>query len=988
MQKITQKRLTSLALCAAMTFACCVPAFAADKSDANASGSDAKSDNALVELSGTLNLSSYAEYLEKHAGTPAGTDEIVIKAVDYDKANTTSEVSVESGVYGSSGEVLDIDELGRVTWSFNVEKAGMYSLKFKYAPKNDKKTNIERVFYINGEVPYSEARYINFQKVWKFEYTEQEDGSMRFAKDTTGSEVRPDSYCDFSWNEIVFNDVNTYYQAPLTFYFREGVNTITLESSRDSFYLDEITLFHAGEAKSYEDVVKEYAEKGYTAGNAVIHLDAETPDATSNYTVYPDYDRSSAITEPQDPLLIMRNVIGGDNWQQTSDWVRYTFTVPEGGAGLYSIVLRFKQDISDGVFTSRAVKIDGSLPYAEANNCRFGYGSEWQVSAVGDGQHQFVFYLDEGEHTLELMATLGEFSQILTKIKTITNTLNGYYTKIMSLTGTSPDTYRDYGFARIMPDVVAGFTTQAEELRAILEYVSEITGSYTSSNAAIENMITVLDKMASDESEIAANFSAFRDAVSNLSSWVANNEVQPLTVDYIQIQSPEAELPKAEASMIESLKYEFSMFIGSFYTDYNALAPKTEEEQADYDVTLQCWTSSGRDQAQIMRNLVDGGFCQKYGIGVTVKLVDGGALLPSILAGVGPDVSLDATNPIDYALRGACAPFNQFSDFEEVIKNYNPAAVNTLSLFGNTYAIPYAMTYKMMFVRTDVLADLGLATPKTWDELLSMVPVLQYNNMDVGIPNDYQVFLYQREGGDIWDETSENVLEHGWKTTFEENLTLSAFEDMCNMFTQYSLPVSYNAETRFKDGSMPIIVSDSSFYTTVTVSAPELAGLWEMYPIPGTEDEEGNINNNAVVASSGIMLLRGCRDTDAAWRFIKWYTSKNYQVDFVNEMIALLGESAKVISANVEAMPEMPWSTKEFTALKEQSEHLVGIPSYPGSYIIARYTSFAFSDAYNNGADPVNSLLGYVNSINAEITRKRTEFGYPLYSVNSESSEE
>lgn len=79
-----------------------------------------------------------------------------------------------------------------------------------------------------------------------------------------------------------------------------------------------------------------------------------------------------------------------------------------------------------------------------------------------------MFYLDEGEHTLELMATLGEFSQILTKIKTITNTLNGYYTKIMSLTGTSPDTYRDYGFARIMPDVVAGFTTQAESFAQFL----------------------------------------------------------------------------------------------------------------------------------------------------------------------------------------------------------------------------------------------------------------------------------------------------------------------------------------------------------------------------------------------------------------------------------------------------------------------------------------------------------------------------------------
>ena len=41
----------------------------------------------------------------------------------------------------------------------------------------------------------------------------------------------------------------------------------------------------------------------------------------------------------------------------------------------------------------------------------------------------------------------------------------------------------------------------------------------------------------------------------------------------------------------------------------------------------------------------------------------------------------------------------------------------------------------MMFIRTDILADLGIEIPETWDELLSMVPVLQYNNMDVGMLN-------------------------------------------------------------------------------------------------------------------------------------------------------------------------------------------------------------------------------------------------------------
>ena len=78
-------------------------------------------------------------------------------------------------------------------------------------------------------------------------------------------------------------------------------------------------------------------------------------------------------------------------------------------------------------------------------------------------------------------------------------------------------------------------------------------------------------------------------------------------------------------------------------------------------------------------------------------------------------------------------------------------------------------------------------------------------------------------------------------------------------------------------------------------------------------------------------------------------------------------------------MAEMPWTKKEYSALLEQFNNLVGIPQYPGNYIISRYISFSFNAAYNNGADPTYTLLGYINAINSEISRKRREFKLPIY---------
>jgi len=64
----------------------------------------------------------------------------------------------------------------------------------------------------------------------------------------------------------------------------------------------------------------------------------------------------------------------------------------------------------------------------------------------------------------------------------------------------------------------------------------------------------------------------------------------------------------------------------------------------------------------------------------------------------------------------------------------------------------------------------------------------------------------------------------------------------------------------------------------------------------------------------------------------------------------------------------------------------VGIPEYPGGYIIARYVDFAFLATYNDNKDAVESMLLYITDINKEISRKRNEFGWDSLDITYTSS--
>ena len=153
-------------------------------------------------------------------------------------------------------------------------------------------------------------------------------------------------------------------------------------------------------------------------------------------------------------------------------------------------------------------------------------------------------------------------------------------------------------------------------------------------------------------------------------------------------------------------------------------------------------------------------------------------------------------------------------------------------------------------------------------------------------------------------------------------------------------------------------------------------------------DEEGNVivdektgkkllNYNSLANVSATVMLNGCDNVKAAWAYLQWQTSAEVQANYGNKMVALIGPSAKYEAANVNAIKDLSWTASEREAIENQMEHLSSIVNYPGSYIMGRYMGFAFLDAVNDGADPVDSLSQYIDEINDELTRKRKEFNLP-----------
>jgi len=918
-------------------------------------------------------VSDYYDYLDAVTQTRPQVNPIVIEAIDFSSSDGSEEVLPS---YEGKDNVLLTSESGSVTWTFNVPESGLYHLLLNYYPYPGKSSVIERSLSINGIVPFEGAGNISFYRIWGSEH--------EITQDVNNNDIRPSQVETPAWTSAYFRDEVGYVDEPYELYFQQGENTITLDSVREPLLIDTIVLESVTDLMSYSDVLASYLANGYEEVDGVLDfLQAENSDSSTSPTLYPLNDRTSPRTVPSDPSIVKLNTIGGTNWRISGDRITWSFTVPE--TGLYEISMRIKQKLAAGMTVARNIYINGEIPFEEMRNFTFDYSNSWRIQTLGTTEEAYLFYFEAGTtYELAMEVSLGKYGPLIAQVQSSINALNKLYREILVYTGPEPDQYRDYQLEERIDNLVLRIETERDNLSVVRQRIIDISGSKSDKTGILDTVIIQLDEFIDKPREIHKNLLSYNTNISSLGTLVLLLSAQPLEIDYFMFHGVNVELPQSKAGTIERLWFSTRAFLSTFTTDYASLGKTTDQET---DETIEVWLSIGRDQANVLRRMIDETFTPETGIAVDLKLVNGSVLLPATLAKVGPDVSMGLGNnvPVNYAMRNAVYDLSLFSDFDEVATRFKYSAMVPYEFEGGTYALPEQQIFLMMFYRTDIFEELGLEVPDTWDDVISLIPDLQKHNLEFYLPIPitegsvmnlppnpiFSTLFYQNDG--------EFYINGDKECGFNEGKGPEVFETWTRFYTDYSFPVQANFLNRFRSGQMPIGITYYNAYNTLSVFAPEIRGKWDFVPVPGTSvtDTEGNttIRRETVSSGTGVMIMEQSEHKEASWEYLKWWTSTDTQVRFGREMEGILGAAARYPTANVEAMSQLPWTVKEYLALEEQWDWVRGIPEVPGSYMLGRYLDNAFRLVYNENSNPRETIFDYVQVINEEITKKRSEFG-------------
>jgi ABC-type glycerol-3-phosphate transport system substrate-binding protein len=362
---------------------------------------------------------------------------------------------------------------------------------------------------------------------------------------------------------------------------------------------------------------------------------------------------------------------------------------------------------------------------------------------------------------------------------------------------------------------------------------------------------------------------------------------------------------------------------------------------------------------------------------VNLELVQG-SLIEATIAGRGPDVALSSSGEqtVNFAIRGALYDLKNFEDYAEVMERFHDSAGVQFEYQGGGYGIPATQVFSMFFYRTDVFSELGIQPPKTWEDLYTIVPVIQRSNLQITIPairgdasaldSAFTAFLYQN-GGSIYNEDGSAAL-------LDQPGAIAAFRTYTDFFTNYSFPLESDFYTRFRNGETVASIQPYSMYNRLMVGAPEISGLWAMTNIMGTPSGDG-LDISQTAAASATVMFNNAKDKEAAWEFIKWWTRADIQAAYGIELEALMGPSARYTTANVEALALLPWTQEEAAELYNAWAYTKGVPNVPGSYYTPRSLMNAFRRVTYSGVSPREALIIQNRYLNDEITRKREEFG-------------
>ncbi len=200
------------------------------------------------------------------------------------------------------------------------------------------------------------------------------------------------------------------------------------------------------------------------------------------------------------------------------------------------------------------------------------------------------------------------------------------------------------------------------------------------------------------------------------------------------------------------------------------------------------------------------------------------------------------------------------------VSNYYPGPVNSCTLDGKLYGVPFGSNDLVLFYNEDMLAEAGCEVPKTWDELLDVATKTTKGNVygfaHCALQNEEGTFNFLPWVWSTGQTSYEINSEGGIKALeFEKSLVdAGAFPKEAINWTQG------DTMNQFISGNLAMMINGTWQIPTMRQEVPDLK--WNVAPIPQDKQQASGLGgeNYAVIAGG---------NEEAAIAFLQYATSKD-----------------------------------------------------------------------------------------------------------------
>jgi ABC-type glycerol-3-phosphate transport system substrate-binding protein len=850
-------------------------------------------------------------------------------------------------------------------FNVNVPEAGLYYFTLSYNALNNSFTDLTIALHVNGEIQYAEANTIILPVFW-------EDESKVYPVDKYGDESTPMQRQIPGPHTVPLFDTRYVMDLPLNFLLRQGENAIEIRNeTAQTVWLGNLTALTYREPAPYR-APSAGTIADYISISATDYVMKNSPHVSNN-------SFSSPHITPYDPLYRKISTISSS---RAGDEIFYNLIAPDDG--YYAITFHCQTNVED--FASFfSVKIDGEFPFAEAASYALApSANRWSNQTLSDAEgNPYLVYLTRGDHIFSIKNELSPIARQIRGLRLLVDHLNQFNIELIKITGRQVDRNRTWRLTRYIPEVVDYLDAYDVIFRDIIHELSQYSpkGAESSIIVPMVQAVSFLEKLREKPDELPLYMKSLsgQGAASGQDASVlqqAGVALDALYNNFIRIDTfylgRAVNLPRENASVPTVIADGFQKLWDSYASDKYVVR--------NQEGALNIWYNASYVQVDLLQKLVDTRFTPQTGITVNLSVMpDANKLIMARAASTNPDIALGMGSymPFDLALRSALLDLTQFSDFWHFMGDFVPGSLTSYVLNEKVYAAPETITFAATVYREDILRQLNIPPPDTWDDVTDMMAELQRFDMSFYMPIASGVgykWFYQTSPL-IYQNNGLLYRNDGLGTAINETNAVKGITFLGDLFTTYSLaeqvPVFFNS---FRLGQTPVGIIDAETYILLTYGAPELMGQWSIIPYPGTRQEDGSILRWYIANGTGSIIFENTERANDAWSFIKWFLGDETQTDFAFSLFA--NYRIFHMPSNIRALGNIPIDDKDKQIILDSVPWLRDAPRSPGQYLLERSLSDIWNTIVFDGTPARVAIDRYVVEIQREFRKKMTEFGY------------